>query len=40
MTESDTDLAGLRDDEFMTKGFTLKKSMDLRIYAIGEGRDR
>ena len=34
------DFTGLRDDEFVTKGFTLKKSMDLRIYALGEGRDR
>jgi len=29
----------LRDDEFRTKGFTLKKPMTLRVYAIGEGRN-
>lgn len=29
----------LGDDEFITKGFTLKKDMDIRIYALGEGRD-
>ncbi|MFQ5864603.1 MAG: hypothetical protein ACE5IW_05170 [bacterium] len=28
----------LGDDEFKSKGFTLKKPMDLRIYAIGEGK--
>jgi hypothetical protein len=27
----------LGDDEFVTRGFTLKKDMNLRIYAIGEG---
>jgi hypothetical protein len=31
-------LTRLRDDEFKSKGFTLKKPMDLRIYAIGEGK--
>mgnify|MGYP007059430104 CR=1 FL=1 len=29
----------LRDDAFKEKGFTLKKPMDLHIYAIGEGSD-
>jgi hypothetical protein len=29
----------LRDDEFRSQGFTLKKPMNLQIYAIGEGRD-
>lgn len=29
----------LRDDAFESKGFTLNKSMALRIYAIGEGSD-
>ncbi len=28
---------GLRDDEYVSKGFTLKKDMDVRIYALGEG---
>lgn len=31
---------GLGDDEFKSKGFTLRKPMDLRIYAIGEGKRR
>lgn len=30
---------GLRDDEFVSKGFTLKKDMQVRVYAIGEGSD-
>jgi len=29
----------VRDDEFLSKGFTLKKPMTVRIYALGEGRD-
>jgi hypothetical protein len=29
----------LGDDEFRSQGFTLKKPMRLRFYAIGEGRD-
>ncbi|HEX9654122.1 MAG TPA: hypothetical protein VGA99_10450 [bacterium] len=29
----------LRDNEFKTQGFTLKRPADLRIYALGEGRD-
>jgi hypothetical protein len=29
----------LRDSEFKSQGFTLKRAADLRIYAIGEGRD-
>lgn len=29
----------LRNNAFESKGFTLKKPMDLHIYAIGEGRD-
>lgn len=29
----------LGDDEFVTSGFTLKKDMNLRIYAIGEGME-
>jgi len=33
-------LTRLRDDEFESKGFTLNKPMDLRIYAIGEGSGR
>lgn len=31
-------LTRLRDDEFRSEGFTLRKPMDLRIYAIGEGK--
>lgn len=27
----------VRDDEFISKGFTLKQDMDLHIYALGEG---
>ncbi len=33
------ELTRVRDDEFLTKGFTLKQPMDVRIYAMGEGRD-
>ncbi|MFQ5771832.1 MAG: hypothetical protein ACE5HX_14960, partial [bacterium] len=33
-------LTRLRDNEFESEGFTLKKPMDLRIYALGEGRRR
>lgn len=29
----------LRDNDFKSQGFTVKKPLDLRIYAIGEGRD-
>lgn len=29
----------LRDSEFRSQGFTLKRARDLRIYALGEGRD-
>ena len=32
-------LTRLRDDEFTSKGFTVKKPSELRIYAIGEGQD-
>lgn len=32
-------LTKLRNDAFRSKGFTLNKPMDLRIYAIGEGRN-
>jgi len=32
-------LIRMRTDDFASKAFTLKKPMDLRIYAIGEGRD-
>jgi hypothetical protein len=32
-------LTQLRDDEFTSKGFTVKKPSELRIYAIGEGQD-
>jgi hypothetical protein len=30
-------LAAVRDNDFRSKGFTLKKPMKLRIYALGEG---
>ncbi len=33
------DLTRLRDDEFQSKAFTLDKPMDLRVTAVGEGRD-
>lgn len=32
-------LTRLRDSEFKSQGFTLKRARDLRIYALGEGRD-
>jgi len=34
------DLTRLGDHESVTKAFTLKKPMDLRVYALGEGRGR
>lgn len=33
------DLSRMRDDEYQSKGFTLKDDMKVRIYALGEGRD-
>jgi hypothetical protein len=33
------DLTRLGDDEFVSKGFTLKTPTDVRIFALGEGRD-
>lgn len=33
------ELTQVRDDDFEAQGFSLKKPMDLRIYALGEGRD-
>lgn len=33
------ELTQMRDDDFQSQGFTLKKPMDIRVYAIGEGRD-
>jgi len=33
------DLTRVRDKEFRSKGFTLKRGMDVRILAIGEGTD-
>jgi hypothetical protein len=33
------DLTRVGDDELVKTGFTLKKDMDLRVYAIGEGTD-
>ena len=32
------DITEMRDGDYVSKGFTLKKAMDLHIYAIGEGR--
>jgi hypothetical protein len=29
----------IRDDEYISEGFTLKKPLDLHVYALGEGRD-
>jgi hypothetical protein len=29
----------VRDDKYLSQGFTLKKPLDLHIYALGEGRD-
>ncbi len=34
------ELVELWDSDFKNKGFTLKKAMKLRVYAIGEGEDR
>lgn len=34
------DFSRMRDDAYVSKGFTLKKDMDLRIYALGEGVGR
>jgi len=34
------ELTRVRDKEFRSKGFTLKRGMDVRVLAIGEGRDR
>ncbi|MCP4724924.1 MAG: hypothetical protein GY863_07805, partial [bacterium] len=34
------DLTRARDDEYLTKGFTLKKDMDVNVYVIGEGTGR
>lgn len=33
------ELTRARDDEYLSKGFSLKQPMELRIYAMGEGRD-
>ncbi len=33
------EITRVRDDEFISKGFSLKKPADVRIYALGEGRD-
>jgi hypothetical protein len=33
------DLTKAEDHEFLSRGFTLKRPMDLRIYAVGEGSD-
>ncbi len=33
------ELTRVRDDEYLTKGFTLKQPLDVRVYAVGEGRD-
>ena len=32
------DITEMRDNDYVSKGFTLKKPLDLHIYAIGEGR--
>jgi hypothetical protein len=32
-------ITGVGDDEMRSEGFTLLRPMDLRVYAIGEGRD-
>jgi hypothetical protein len=34
------DLTRLGDHESQSKAFTLKKAMDVRVYAVGEGHDR
>lgn len=31
-------LTKVRDDEFLSKGFTCKRDLDIRIYALGEGK--
>ena len=33
------EITRVRDDEFRSEGFTLKKPADIRIYALGEGRE-
>lgn len=33
------ELTRARDDEYLSKGFTLKQPLEVRIYALGEGRD-
>lgn len=33
------DLVKVGDDEYLREGFTVKKDMDLRVYALGEGKD-
>lgn len=33
------ELTRARDDEYLSKGFSLKQPMEVRIYAMGEGRD-
>lgn len=33
-------MIGVGDDELRSEGFTLKRPLDVRIYAIGEGTDR
>jgi hypothetical protein len=33
------ELTRVRDKEFRSKGFTMKRGMDVRVLAIGEGRD-
>ncbi len=34
------ELVKLRDSDFRSQGFTLRKPMKLRVYAVGEGSDR
>ena len=34
------ELTRVRDDEYVSKGFTLEKDMDIRVYALGEGYHR
>ena len=33
------ELTRMRDDEYQSKGFSLKEDMNIRVYALGEGRD-
>ena len=33
------ELTRMRDDEYQSKGFSLKKDMNVRVYALGEGSD-